>query len=44
MEVLDFYEYMNYLLKQVTLIRDLPKGAVDYSKFLSWNLPCHRSL
>jgi len=36
---LNLYDYVDYLLKQVTLIRDLPVGDVDFSKFLPWNLP-----
>ena len=33
------YDYMDYLLKQVTLFRDLPANTVDFSSFLPWNLP-----
>jgi hypothetical protein len=36
---LDLYSYVAYLLKQVTLIRDLPIREVDFSKYLPWNLP-----
>ncbi len=36
---LDLYGYMDYLLKQVTRIRDLPVQAVDFTTFLPWNLP-----
>jgi len=36
---LDLYSYVAYLLKQVTLIRDLPNREVDFSKYLPWNLP-----
>lgn len=36
---LNLYSYVDYLLKQVTLIRDMPIGEVDFNKFLPWNLP-----
>lgn len=35
---LNLYSYMAYLLKQVTLIRDMPKQDVAYSQYLPWNL------
>jgi transposase len=35
---LNMYTYVEYLLKQVTLIRDLPARQVDYSLYLPWNL------
>lgn len=35
---LNLYSYIVYLLKQVTLIRDLPIREVNFSKYLPWNL------
>jgi transposase len=35
---LDLYEYVTYLLKEITRIRSMPEGSVDYSRFLPWNL------
>ena len=35
---LDLYGYVTYLLKEVTRIRSMPEGSVDYSRFLPWNL------
>lgn len=35
---LDMYSYVDYLLKQMTLIRDVAVHEIDYSKYLPWNL------
>jgi len=35
---LNMYDYVNYLLKEMTRIRDLNTKDVDYSQFLPWNL------
>ncbi len=35
---LDMYSYVDYLLKQMTLIRDVEIHEIDYSNYLPWNL------
>lgn len=35
---LDLYGYVTYLLKEITEIRSMPEGSIDYSRFLPWNL------
>lgn len=35
---LNLYEYMSYLLKEITKIRSMARSAIDYSQFLPWNL------
>ncbi len=35
---LNMYEYINYLLKEITKIRSQVASSVDYSKFLPWNM------
>ena len=35
---LDLYGYVTYLLKEITRIRSMPEGSLDYSRFLPWNL------
>ncbi|MGB4406459.1 MAG: transposase [Sphaerochaeta sp.] len=35
---LNLHEYVTYLLKEVTKLRNLKANSVDYSQFLPWNL------